>query len=120
MRRPDPGDLTVFDAALELAENANTYVPLAPGDERVTTDRYVLWMGGRGDEPGWNVAQRFRFGPRELDEVRAEIHRHLRSHGPHRLHVGGGVVGEAVRPRRAPASRSAWSRRKARRPSGWC
>src|SRR5271169_1877239 len=52
MLRPD-----VFDAALELAENANTYVPLAPGDERVTTDRYVLWMGGRGDEPGWNVAQ---------------------------------------------------------------
>lgn len=81
MRRPDPADLTVFDAALELAENPNTYVPLAPGDERVTTDRYVLWLGGRGDEPGWNVAQRFRFGPRELDEVRAEIHRHLRSHG---------------------------------------
>jgi hypothetical protein len=71
----------VFDAALELAENANTYVPLAPGDERVTTDRYVLWMGGRGDEPGWNVAQRFRFAPGELDEVRAEIHEHLRSRG---------------------------------------
>ncbi len=71
----------MFDAALELAENANTYVPLGPGDERVTTDRYVLWMGGRGDEPGWNVAQRFRFASGELDEVRAEIHGHLRVRG---------------------------------------
>ncbi len=38
-------------------------------------------MGGRGDEPGWNVAQRFRFAPAELGEVRAEIHRHLRARG---------------------------------------
>jgi hypothetical protein len=76
MRRPD-----VFDAALELAENANSFVPLAGGDERVTTDRYVLWMGGRGDEPWWNVAQRFRFEPGELGQVRAEIHRHLRARG---------------------------------------
>ena len=44
---------------LELAENANTYTPLGPTDERVVNYRYVLWMG-RGDEPGWNVAQRFR------------------------------------------------------------
>jgi hypothetical protein len=63
---------------LELAENANTYTPLGPDDERVVTDRYVLWMG-RGDAPGWNVAQRFRFGAEELDGVRAEIHAHLRS-----------------------------------------
>ena len=46
--------------ALELAENANTYTPLGVSDERIVTDRYVLWMG-RGDQPGWNVAQRFRF-----------------------------------------------------------
>src|SRR5262249_6305009 len=26
----------------------------------------------------WNVAQRFRFEPEELDEVRAEIHEHVR------------------------------------------
>ena len=65
---------------LELAENANTYTPLGPDDERVVTDRYVLWMG-RGDSPGWNVAQRFRFGVDELDAVRAEIHSHLRAKG---------------------------------------
>ena len=64
----------------ELAENANTYTPLGPHDERVVTDRYVLWMG-RGDEPGWNVAQRFRLGEDEVDAVREEIHALLRGRG---------------------------------------
>jgi GNAT superfamily N-acetyltransferase len=68
------------DPWLELAENANTYTPLGPKDERIVTDRYVLWMGP-GEEPGWNVAQRFRFESDELDEVRAEIHDHLRERG---------------------------------------
>lgn len=65
------------DPWLELAENANTYTPLGPTDERIVTNRYVLWMGA-GDEPGWNVAQRFRFEPDELGDVREEIHGHLR------------------------------------------
>jgi hypothetical protein len=65
---------------LELAENANTYTPLGPTDERVANDRYVLWMG-RGDEPGWNVAQRFRLAADEVEGVRAEIHEHLRAKG---------------------------------------
>ena len=68
------------DPWLELAENANTYTPLGPDDERVVTDRYVLWMG-RGDAPGWNVAQRFRFEVAELDDVREEIHAQLRERG---------------------------------------
>ncbi len=70
-----------FDPELELAENANTHVPLAIGDERIEAGRYVLWLGGRGDEAGWNVAQRFRLAADELDEVRAEIHAHLRLRG---------------------------------------
>jgi len=65
---------------VELAENANTYTPLGPDDERLVTGRYVLWMG-RGNAPGWNVAQRFRFDARELGEVRAEIHSHLSAKG---------------------------------------
>lgn len=65
---------------IELAENANTYTPLGPTDERVVTDRYVLWMG-RGDAPGWNVAQRFRLEAGEISEVREEIHGHLRAKG---------------------------------------
>jgi hypothetical protein len=65
---------------LELAENANTYTPLGPTDERVVNDRYVLWMG-RGDEPGWNVAQRFRLTADEVEAVRDEIHGKLRAKG---------------------------------------
>ncbi len=65
---------------LELAENANTYTPLGPADVRVADDRYVLWMG-RGDEPGWNVAQRFRLRADEVAAVRVEIHDHLRTRG---------------------------------------
>jgi hypothetical protein len=65
---------------IELAENANTYTPLAPTDVRVANDRYVLWMGS-GDEPGWNVAQRFRLHEAEVEEVRAELHESLRARG---------------------------------------
>jgi GNAT superfamily N-acetyltransferase len=65
---------------LELAENANTYTPLGPEDERDVTPRYVLWMGSR-DEPPWNVAQRFRLAEDEVDDVRAEIHARLRAKG---------------------------------------
>jgi hypothetical protein len=64
--------------ALELADNPNTYVPLGPEDERIVTDRFVLWLGRL---PAWNVAQRFRFRAEELDEVRAEIHAALRERG---------------------------------------
>ena len=65
---------------VELAENANTYTPLGAGDVRVANDRYVIWMG-RGDEPGWNVAQRFRLQADEVEVVRAELHEILRKRG---------------------------------------
>jgi GNAT superfamily N-acetyltransferase len=68
------------DWALELAENANTYTPLGPTDERIVTDRYVVWIG-RGDEPSWNVAQRFRLREDEVESVRSEIHGLLRERG---------------------------------------
>jgi hypothetical protein len=70
----------VNDPVVELAENANTHTPLSPGDERIVTDRYVLWLG-RHDHPGWNVAQRFRLDPDELDGARSEIHAHLLERG---------------------------------------
>jgi Fe2+ transport system protein FeoA len=69
-----------MDWVLELAENANTYTPLGPSDERIVTDRYVLWMGTSAD-PHANVAQRFRLRPEEIDEVRNEIHGILRAKG---------------------------------------
>ena len=68
------------DWSLEVAENANTYTPLGPLDQRVVSERYVLWMG-RGDAPGWNVAQRFRLGDADVAAVREEIHDILRARG---------------------------------------
>ncbi len=68
------------DQLIELAENANTYTPLGPTDVRIANDRYVLWMGA-GDEPGWNVAQRFRLQEAEVEAVRAELHEILRKRG---------------------------------------
>ncbi|HEY3962332.1 MAG TPA: hypothetical protein VGL84_07370 [Gaiellaceae bacterium] len=64
----------------ELAENANSYTPLGPEDNRIFTDRFVLWMG-RGSQPGWNVAQRFRIRGDEVETLRAEIHEILRQRG---------------------------------------
>ena len=80
--RPDrqPGEEQPFDPILETAENANTYTPLGPGDERIEAGRYVLWMG-RADEPAWNVAQRFRLQAGEVGEVIEEVHAHLRARG---------------------------------------
>jgi hypothetical protein len=69
-----------MEPMLELAENANSYTPLGPHDERDFNDRYVLWMG-RGDEPGWNVGQRFRLETDEVEAVRDEIHARLRAKG---------------------------------------
>jgi hypothetical protein len=69
-----------MDAIVELAENANSYTPLGPYDERDFNDRYVLWMG-RGNEPSWNVAQRFRLQAGEVEAVREEIHVRLRAKG---------------------------------------
>jgi GNAT superfamily N-acetyltransferase len=65
---------------LELAENANTYTPIGPGDERIVEDRFVLYLG-RGDGPAWNVAQRFRLRADEVEAVREEIHGHVRAKG---------------------------------------
>jgi len=65
---------------LELAENANTYTPLGPQDERVVNERYVLWMG-RGDAPGWNVAQRFRLQGDEVEQVVEEVREIIRGRG---------------------------------------
>lgn len=69
-----------MDWVLELAENANTHMPLGASDERIVNERYVLWLGP-GHEPHANVAQRFRLRPEEIEEVRAEIHAALRAKG---------------------------------------
>ena len=65
---------------LELAENANTYTPLGPTDERIVDDRYVLWMGRATSRAGTSRSAS-ACAPDEVEEVRAEIHAQLRSAG---------------------------------------
>ena len=65
---------------VEVAENANTYTPLNPGDERLETGRYVLYLGRRSS-PHATVVQRLRLRDDEVEEVRAEVHELLRERG---------------------------------------
>jgi GNAT superfamily N-acetyltransferase len=64
-----------------LAENANAYVPLGPGEERIETDSFVLWFG-RGEGAEDSVAQRFRLAAdtveATLDEVRGLVRQRSR------------------------------------------
>ena len=76
----EPARVDVPIEILELTENANTYTPLGPTDERIVADRYVLWMG-RGDAPSWNVAQRFRIGDDGVEAVVTEVRGIVRARG---------------------------------------
>ena len=64
----------------ELAENANAYTILGPGEERVADDRYVIWFGSV-DAPWSTVVQRLRLGPETLEAQVAEIRELVRSRG---------------------------------------
>ena len=63
---------------IEIAENANTYTPLGSANERIVTDRYVLWIGRM---PSSNVAQRLRLQAGEEADVRTELHELVRARG---------------------------------------
>ena len=76
----------------EIAEYPNSFGPLSAGGERIETDRYTLCMG-RGSI--WNTVQRHRFGADEIDDVRAEVHAHLRERGRSSTQW---EVGSAARP----------------------
>jgi hypothetical protein len=64
---------------LELAENANAYTPLGPGEQRIVDPRFVVWVGTGVEDPHWTVVQRLRIGTdteRVVDEVRALVRAH--------------------------------------------
>lgn len=63
-----------------LAENANAFVPLGPGEELVETERFVLWLG-RSDGPTDTVAQRFRMRTDEVDATVEEVRAIVRERG---------------------------------------
>ncbi len=67
-------------AFLELAENANTHVPLGPGAERGVRPGYVIWFGAI-DHPSATVVQRLRLDGDRLDEQVAETHAEVASRG---------------------------------------
>jgi GNAT superfamily N-acetyltransferase len=60
----------VNPAVLAVAEDANALMPLAPGEERIVRDEWVLWLGR---DARWSCVQRIRLGDVEaaVDEVRA-------------------------------------------------
>ena len=64
----------------ELAENANTYTPLAPDEERVANERYVISFGA-GSDPHFTVVQRLRLGNDDVDEAVDEIRALVASRG---------------------------------------
>lgn len=59
----------------ETSEYPNSFIPLAPGDERIETDRYTLCLAIGA------TVQRQRFALEEVDEVLAEVREHLRRRG---------------------------------------
>jgi hypothetical protein len=62
----------------EVAEYPNSFGPLAPGDERIDTDRYTLYLGAGST---WNTVQRQRFPLEQLDDVLEEVRSTLRACG---------------------------------------
>jgi hypothetical protein len=60
----------------EIAEYPNSFGPLAPGDERIETGRYTLYLGAGST---WNTVQRQRFPLEEIDDVLAEVREALRA-----------------------------------------
>lgn len=62
----------------EVAEYPNSFGPLAPGDDRIDTDRYTLYLGVGST---WNTVQRQRFPLEELDDVLEEVRATLRARG---------------------------------------
>jgi len=66
-------------AVLGLAEDANTYTPVRPDDERIEDDRYVIYLARGGGHPAFTVVQRLRLADVEADL--AEIRTLLRERG---------------------------------------
>ena len=62
----------------EIAEYPNSFGPLAPGDERIESGRYTLYLGAGST---WNTVQRQRFPLEEVDDVLVEVRAALRTRG---------------------------------------
>jgi hypothetical protein len=65
---------------LELAENANAHVALAPGEERLVDPRFVIWLG-RSPGPWFNVVQRLRLDEDGVEGALADVRALLAARG---------------------------------------
>lgn len=70
------------EPVLRIAEDLNTYLPLAAGDRRHVTPEYVLWMGPTSD-PHHNVVQRLRIENGALPTVVAQARAFFKADGRH-------------------------------------
>lgn len=68
------------EIVLRVAEDLNTYLPLAEGDHRHVKPEYVLWMGSTTD-PHHNVVQRLRIDSDALPAAVAEARAIFKAHG---------------------------------------
>jgi hypothetical protein len=64
----------------ELAENANTYTTLGPGEERIVGPSYVIWLGV-GNDPHGTVVQRLRIRAADVNGTVEEIRGTVASRG---------------------------------------
>ena len=70
------------DHVLRVAEDLNTYLPLAAGDHRHVTPEFVLWMGPTAD-PHHNVVQRLRIKDGALLAAVEQARAIFKAHGRH-------------------------------------
>ena len=101
-----------MDWVLELAENANTYTPLAPADERIVTDRFVLWMGRGGRARLATSPSGFASSRRRSTRCGRRFTSHAACERTHRVQLGGRLACDSGRSRR-PAARARARRRPA-------
>jgi hypothetical protein len=76
----------------EMAEYPNSFGPLAPGDERIETDRFTLCMGAGKRS---NTVQRQHFRADDVDDVLDEVRTLLRERGRDRTQW---EIGSAAEP----------------------
>jgi hypothetical protein len=75
----------------EIAEYPNSFGPLGPGEERIETERYTLYIGlGKA----WNTVQRQHFHADEVAEVIEEVRSSLRTRGRGKTHWEVGSTAE--------------------------
>jgi hypothetical protein len=70
----------VPEGVLALAESLNSHLPLDEGQERIVEAGYAVWLGGV-PHPSFNVVQRLRLEPEQVEPTVAEVRALLAGRG---------------------------------------